>query len=315
MFKNMKLGVKIAAGFAAILILSTVLGGFCTISMKNAQIQSGKLNREYVPMVTQANNVERSALKTIMNIKNYAISEDDSYLTESTASFEELKKCFKEAEDFVNKSASLNTKEMAEHVNIVKENLSEYEKAVSEIKVLIDDKKQKYAEACKTGIDIVNDLRMLYESGSPSVKAPVHEAMELLYENRLAAMKTIFTKDPAPFKAKMENFDKINGYLSGIKDAASLQQVKKITENCEKYKVEMVAYCDQMIKLKESFKKLCEKTANIQADACNVAEGSIKNAQDIASISAISLSVTSTLMIIGSIVAIALGSILAWLIV
>ena len=41
MFKNMKLGFKIAAGFATILLIAVVLGGFRILAMKNI-ISSGK---------------------------------------------------------------------------------------------------------------------------------------------------------------------------------------------------------------------------------------------------------------------------------
>ena len=70
MFKNMKLGFKISAGFAAILLIAIILGGFCILSMKNAQTQSNLLAKQLVPSVAVANNVERTSLAIMMSIKS-----------------------------------------------------------------------------------------------------------------------------------------------------------------------------------------------------------------------------------------------------
>jgi methyl-accepting chemotaxis protein len=105
----MKLGFKIAAGFAAILILATLLGGFCTISMKNAQVQSGKLNKEYVPMVSVANDIQKNILLAMLDIRSYALSEDNKYYVTGRAYLEKSKEAVKDATALTDKYSGLKS--------------------------------------------------------------------------------------------------------------------------------------------------------------------------------------------------------------
>ena len=103
MFKNMKLGFKIAAGFASILLIAVVLGGFCILAMKNTQVQASKLSNEYVPEVGVANNVERTALTIMYNMRGYGLIYDENYLKAAKSDFEVINKYLKEAKELAEK--------------------------------------------------------------------------------------------------------------------------------------------------------------------------------------------------------------------
>lgn len=61
MFKNMKLGAKIGAGFAALIIIALALGGLAVWSMYGAKATSTDLAEVKVPQVSIANQIERDA--------------------------------------------------------------------------------------------------------------------------------------------------------------------------------------------------------------------------------------------------------------
>jgi len=120
MFKNMKLGFKISAGFAAILIIAVLLGGFCVLSMKNTQVQSNKLSQQFVPEAAVANNVERAALGIVLNIRGYGYIYDQNFLTEGRKGLEEINKYLKDAKDLADKHSELGKlKENAIRVDIL----------------------------------------------------------------------------------------------------------------------------------------------------------------------------------------------------
>jgi len=317
MFKNMKLGAKIAAGFAAILILSTVLGGFCTISMKNAQIQSGKLSNEYVPVVNAANNVERNILLAMVEVRGYAMSEKDSYFEKGKAYLDKSNQHFKELDALIEKYPSL--KNMKEGSDTLETSLLEYEKIVEETKAVIDNRLATYKEVVSLGNEILADLETINKTGSLLVKESTNKALILMLKVRMAALRSKALNDPKYFAEAINNFDEIYQDISGIraatKNAATLQLTDKIKADCEKYKAAMARYQEQMVSLIASEKKRAPLVLAVQNEVKEMAESCMKKAQSTASTSAISLSVTSTLMILGLIAAIAIGTILAWLIV
>jgi methyl-accepting chemotaxis protein len=83
MFANMRLGTKIAMGFAALLVILAGLGGLSIWNMSSVKGEMNKvtenvtvLSTAYVPEVALANEVERSALMTMYQMRGYAMSED-----------------------------------------------------------------------------------------------------------------------------------------------------------------------------------------------------------------------------------------------
>ncbi|MDD3014375.1 MAG: methyl-accepting chemotaxis protein [Candidatus Gastranaerophilales bacterium] len=313
MFNNLKLGVKIAAGFAAILILSTVLGGFCVFSMKNAQIQSGKLSNEYVPVAAIANNIQKNTLLGMLDIRSYGLSEEDHYYTTGKAFLDKAQKSFKEIIVLIDKYPSLiNLKDNAVNAET---SLNDYDQLVDETKSIVDNKKVLYIELVKTGSVVLNDFNTAKKSGNLSIRESANDALILMYAVRLAALRSKASNDPQFLQAAVKDFDSINQYISRMKGILDAQFIEKITAGCNKYKADMFAYGQSIVKLQEIGKKRNVIWVSVLDLTQKIAEKSTKSTQSTASTSAIALAVSSTLMIFGLIAAIVIGAILAWLIV
>jgi methyl-accepting chemotaxis protein len=80
MFRNAKLGVKLNGAFIAVALLVAALGATAIVVMMNVQHSSEELAAKTVPKVEVANQVERSALKVMYEIRGYALSEDSNFL-------------------------------------------------------------------------------------------------------------------------------------------------------------------------------------------------------------------------------------------
>ena len=317
MFKNMKLGFKIAAGFAVILILATVLGGFCVLSMKNAQVQSGQLNKEFVPASAIANIIEKNTLLGMLDIRSYALTENDDYLITGQKYLDKTHKSLNEIDTLINKYTNL--KSIKDYAVNAEARLTEYEKLVNETKMLIDKRKMAFVEVVKIGTELTADIDALFASVDPSGKIITKEILSLIYQIRMAALKTLAFKDLKYFNDAFPKFDIIYKHILKVKantnDATNLQLLEKIKTNCDKYKSGMKEFGELCIKLQEISKVRNVACNSVLDDAQKIADASIKSTQGIASTSAVTMAASSILMIIGLIASIIFGAVLAWLIV
>ena len=68
MFKNVKLGTKIGAGFGGLIVIAMLLGGMAVFNMTRVKTISTNLVEKQVPEVAVANDVERSSLMTMYQV-------------------------------------------------------------------------------------------------------------------------------------------------------------------------------------------------------------------------------------------------------
>jgi len=125
MFKNMKLGTKIALGFGLLIVLTCLLGGLAVINMKKAQAQSNLLAYEYVPEVDLASNVSLYAQKTMYGMRGYALSEEEAYLADAQKNLAETKKWIGECETLGEKSKHLT--KLKDAVQVCTQSMAQYE--------------------------------------------------------------------------------------------------------------------------------------------------------------------------------------------
>ncbi len=64
-FKDMRLGMKLASGFGALIFITCVLGAQSFFSMRSGYTGSEKLTGTYLPEVGVGLDIQRSALQTM----------------------------------------------------------------------------------------------------------------------------------------------------------------------------------------------------------------------------------------------------------
>src|SRR5271157_2115759 len=101
--KNLKLAAKIGVGFGLVIAIAMALGAMAILNMVGVQGDANRLHEETVPQVTVANNVERSSLITMYNMRGYALSENDNYLELAKSGLADVKKYLTEAESLAAK--------------------------------------------------------------------------------------------------------------------------------------------------------------------------------------------------------------------
>lgn len=83
MFKNMKLGLKMALGFGTVIVLVLLLGGLAIVNLLQIQADSQALDEKYVPEVAVAVEVQVSALQTMYAMRGYTNTFREDYYREA----------------------------------------------------------------------------------------------------------------------------------------------------------------------------------------------------------------------------------------
>jgi methyl-accepting chemotaxis protein len=128
MFKNLKLGTKLGAGFGILILIAMILGGIAVVKMKGVEGDSQKLSQEYVPEAELASQLERRVYRTMYAIRGYGFTGEKKYFDEGMAAMAQVKETIGEAEKLADR---------AKHLVKLKGSLSEVEQAVGEYQKLV----------------------------------------------------------------------------------------------------------------------------------------------------------------------------------
>ncbi len=89
-FKNLKIGSKLAAGFTVLLAIFATAGGLSWRSMNEVIDEIGALERRYIPSVHMVNEVENLGQEVMLNIRTYVLGESFADLDAAKENFQEL---------------------------------------------------------------------------------------------------------------------------------------------------------------------------------------------------------------------------------
>ena len=129
MFKNLKLGTRIALGFGVLIVLAGGLGTVAVWNMWKVETHAQSLTEEAVPMVTAANNVERSSLLTMYAMRAYGLTGQEQHLTTGREELAKVDKALKDCSDLADMHG----------IAALKENADACTEAVDGYKTLIED--------------------------------------------------------------------------------------------------------------------------------------------------------------------------------
>ena len=103
MFRDLKLGLKIGAGFLCVIALAGALGVLAIVKMRAVSTGATELAQEAVPMVKDANEIERQALLTMYEIRAYGLTGQDHYLAAGREKLKAVNNALNEANELAKK--------------------------------------------------------------------------------------------------------------------------------------------------------------------------------------------------------------------
>jgi methyl-accepting chemotaxis protein len=316
MFKNMKVGTKIIGGFSIMLILLTV------VAYVGYNGLSGVVDR--VDKADDVNRLIKFILATRQQEKNFIIRGDKKYVDMVVEQVEALKKQANETR--AKFKDPLNKSQMDE----VMSSASGYEKAFGEYVGFAEQQKVadgKMAKAAREVNEVAEAIRQeqkaqykqLMEAGAGMAQLEdkltkaddANRIIKLALENRRQEKNFIIHGDKTYVDRVHKGVENIVNLAKDMKSqfdqAGNRQQVDKIIAATQAYK----AVFDDYVMLKD---KQVEADAMMVASARAVQEVCDKTRADQKAKMEGQISMANSIMLIGSIIAIILGSLLAFFI-
>jgi methyl-accepting chemotaxis protein len=330
----MRIGQKITLGFALILVLAAALGVVALFAMRDGTSKSNDLATKQVPAVTVANDVERSSLETMYNIRGYVMSENEAMLRAGEDSLKVVRAKVAEAHKLAVEQGLPKLKEDAE---LAEKEASHYAELLAKTKTLMDKGKElveargKAAELFTKEITMVikdqeEKLAKELESGAEHGKIAerclkvqrANGIIDLGNEIRIAAWRSQALRDPTIFEAKLPAFGEIDKLyehlLATARDPKNIEQLKAVEKSAEGYKKDALAYLANVKEIAIVGKERGEAANKVLEAARGAAKVNIEKTATAADQTADTLSASSTVLLIGLIIVVVLGLTLAILI-
>ncbi len=340
MLNKMKLSTKIGMGFGMLILIAVILGGIATVCMLNVKKMSEDLANKEVPAALVGNNIERTSLSTMYNIRGYSFTDDDKFL-------ELGQNDLKEVYDNISKSKSLglenNMPELVDRAENASIKVKEYESLVKETvaktqtmtkeKQSMDEAAAKYMETCYHFLKGQNekfesDLQALLKNdGSMTAEGIKERIAKINYCNdvidhgnavRIEAWKSMAQRDPKSMNKAMDVFEKINLKLDDLKNITvldvDLERIRECRQAGDDYHLAMKGFLTNWVAREEIGIKRNDVGKEVLDIAQATANAAMDKTQEAATSAAASLSSASVVMVSGLIIALITGVILSVLI-
>ncbi len=330
--KNMKLGMKIGLGFGVVIVIAMLLGAVAIWNMRSVSALAEKLDAEFVPESGLANSIVRSYLTAMLEIRGYGFTMDKKFLDKGMKEIEQIKKDLKDAKDLAARSSELT--KFREQVEKLVDKTAEWERLTGETTTKNDSLANLRKRLYDTGMGLKKDIDELandrrganksdLNSGSESGKgmseiarlAVINEMGELFVGMRVTIWKAQAERDMTQMQDVLKSHEEISRKLESLKAATTLEGQLKVIENI---KSEMSTYKTLVSEFDATWAAMDEiaaKRAQVAFAALDIAkaaaESSMQDTKTIATATVSKLSFSSTVMVVGLLLAIILGACIA----
>lgn len=332
---NMTLGKKIGFGFGGLLLITLILGGIAVFNMKNAASNAETMAKIYVPEVVIGADVFRVANNARYAIRAFTMEDDVEALESAKKDFTELKNLLNEAKEFgakykleklqgYEKRASTALFDYIASVDRSEATLKIKEKSNEDLNkmapVLIQSIKD-YALSVK--VSQVNELKKTTIYKDRVIERidkiiEVNELLSMVANIRVWGQMGQAQKSPAIIQRALESFDEIYKTLNNLNSITRAQRVKDVISSAIKNAKEYEASLKIILKAMEDTEienklriKLAKDVVGASQDTINIG---IENTNKLAKEADINLKSSSNVMIVGLVIAVLLGLILAFFI-
>jgi methyl-accepting chemotaxis protein len=329
--KNMKLGMKIGLGFGVVIAIALLLGAIAVWNMRSVSGLADKLDTQLVPESGLADSIAQSYLSAMLEIRGYGFTMDKKFLDKGMKHIEQINKDLKEIKELFSK---FSDKASVEQVEKVIAKTAEWERLTGETTAKNDTLKAIRNRMAETGVSLKKDIDELasdrkgtgkseLNSGSESGKgvsdvarlALINDMGELYVGMRVTFWKAQAERDMQQMQGILQNLEEIGRKLETLKSATTQESQLKLMESI---KSELAAYKTLVNEFDTTWAAMDEvaaKRAQVAYEAMDItkaaADAAAHETKSIATATVSKLSFSSTVMIVGLLLAIALGTCIA----
>jgi methyl-accepting chemotaxis protein len=332
--KQMKLATKLAVGFGSILLIALALGGMAVVNMTGVKSTAVQIQKEIVPEVAVANNIERWVLQTMFVARGYNFTEEKQYLEETRKNLAEVKKFLAEAQK--HGASSVRLARLTDAAKKAETSALEYERLFNETVSLTEGLEKErgdaevaaanYMKACSDWLAVQN--KKLDVAIKSAAKAEVTE--KIIKNQSLAndiidtgnwiiigTWKSQFRRDPKLFTETAKKFEQVNAKLDELKKLQPDAEETKLIETCSAagaaYKGNMDRFLQKWLQREEIGKPRLAAANQMLELAKATSELGMGDTATATTKAATALTTASTIMIGGLIAALLIGIAIALL--
>ena len=332
MFKNMKLGTKIAVGFASVIVIAVALGSLAVWSMRGVQGQSSLLAEEYAPQQDKVTALQRDFQSAAFEMRGYAYTEVKKFLEAGRAAIARSKTDLAAAKELAGKSPHLGR--LREAAALFEKNLAEYERLSDETVVRNDKVTQDRDNLGQIGGRSLKECASYLESqtvalrkesaeGADAAKVEdrlvkitlINDVVNKTNAVRLAVWKAQGMRDPKIAVEAQSLFAEIEQDLQRLsaatKQEANLKQLQVVTEASAAYRDTMKDLLENWVAVQDIAAKRVPLAEAILKETAALSDEGSKQTMQIAQETQASLSLASTVMVTGLGIAVVVGTLLA----
>jgi CHASE3 domain sensor protein len=326
--KKLKLSVRIGLGFGVLIAITLLLGSVAMWNMNNTSHNAAIMAEHNVPEVTVANEVERAAMLTMLEMRGYGLTGTTNYLQAGFKNLNDVKQHIAAARNLAaNSDALTGLKTAAEKAGA---KLTEYERLVQETIDKNKDMGLSWAKMTendqallKAGQNFLDDQYKAFAEetqANASMEKIRQRNLKIKLANdileagravRLAAWRAQAERDPKLIQDAQKQFDIIKAKLEEAKPittrAANLQQIAECQKGVEGCQSAMNDWLAHWAARDASSSKRAETGYAVMAEAKKVAIQGLEDTKAIATRSVNTMAMASTILGFGLIIALAIG--------
>ena len=329
---KMTIGKKIGLGFAALLAILTLTGGFSVLKMREANVGSRYLSEDYVPELDIASRMQAGMAEVRVNGRSYQFTGDKSYLEKGRKALADVKAALTEAEALAAKSTKLV--KLKEQVKTAPALLASYEELLNETEKSDDALDLIRKKAAETATSATEGLDKLIQGQTATLQKEIADKVEpekqaerlakigyfnqsrgLLNATRIANFRAQAQRDNKILEAGLKNFKKVHEIMATVTPLIRVAEDKKELEDTKNdfksYESALESLLTGLAKLDEVSVRRGKAAKDVETFANEIAEAAQKGASSIATESSTSLGRSSTITVVSVIVALIVGVIVA----
>jgi methyl-accepting chemotaxis protein len=333
--KNMSLALKIASGFAILIIIAGALGLMAIYNMGNVETQSRVLAHEYVPEVKVANELRGASNRVMYEMRGYGFTQEDRFYKEALKELQAVDTALEKAAKLESESKNLKmlkgqletaTKAVDEYKAVTQETKEILAKLEEERKVM-DEAAAEYMQNCSNFLAGQNAAFKKEMSQGADADALterlekvtiVNDIIDLGNAVRIGNFKSQALRSPPVMNGALALFPKIEQRLDDLEKITrldvDLKRIEDTRKSGQEYKKGMEGFLDHWLENEEIAKKREEIGKKVIEAARHTADAGAEATDRIALGAVDALSSASTIMIIGLILAIVIGAVVAFFI-
>ncbi len=331
--KTMTLGKKIALGFGTLILIIAILGGLATFNMKSVQVASEKLAKEYVTEAQIGEALGTAVWGGQFAVRGYAFTGNNSYLEEARATLQSAQKQAEAAQKLSDQYPELV--KLRESIQDLAPSLKTYEDLVNQTEAKTKNANAVMDRLIQSGVNFIASTDKLIADQTTKfekeIKASTEAAklqerlkkLELAIEVRaelnavrVSVFKSKAQRDLKLMEEGLKTFESIDGHFATL--FGMLQAAEDIAE-LNKVKAEALNYRDTMKELLIADSALLsldkdrgEMATRLRTLADNTSKNGMGQTVDAANGASQKLSMASWVVIIGLVVALVVGVVVAF---